>query len=318
MKVRLGGREFAFLEIKNCSFAKRQAQLKGDVRHERGLFPEVGYGLRIEIQLAGYIALLFRKLVAWVVARVRFVEEIGVFHFNARTACAQSGGAALPFGIMVSDITQPKFCVMPKSLPGKIKRFAIRFGKHRIVDICDRAKVIKIVSTEITPRVAARTAIEMCAFFGNTFCFGCDRSMVHREVCAIAYGPAIFPQMISIGKKEKLECFHLVEFSNRRATRSFVGEVIEGLGRFPHRREDLESGHRHEKISTYSANVRANIMAGNLRRSSSKLLEIDGSDAKQRTKPVTREFAIRNAELGLRNCRREGGVKKDEGCRVKA
>ena len=124
--------------------------------------------------------------------------------------CAQSPRVAPPFGIVVRNVAQPKFTVMAENLPGEIERLSIGFGKHRFINVSHRAKVIGIVSAEVTPRITARTAVQACTLFGNILCLRSDGSMHHGEVSAITDRSAIFSKMIAIGEEEKLERFHLV------------------------------------------------------------------------------------------------------------
>src|SRR2546430_14809764 len=121
--------------------------------------------------------------------------------------CTQRGSTALPLGIMMGDVPQPRFGVMAENFPGEIKRFAICFGKHCRIDFSDSAEMVPIVFAQITPSIAARTAVEPRALFSNVLRFRSYRAVFHRKISAIAYRAPVFSQVITVGEKEELQRF---------------------------------------------------------------------------------------------------------------
>jgi hypothetical protein len=70
--------------------------------------------------------------------------------------------------------------------------------------------MISIVFANKTPNVTARVLVKPRAVFGNVFGLRSDWPMFHRKIRALAHRPPVFTQVVTIGKKEKLERFHLI------------------------------------------------------------------------------------------------------------
>ena len=174
----------------------------------------------------------------------------------------------------MGDVAEAKFAVVTECLPSEIERLLVCLRENCVVHIAHRAEMVRVIFAYVTFCIDARTVVETRAFFRDIFCFGSHRTMFHREVRAIAHGATVFSQVIAISEEKQLERFHFVKFSTGGTTGGFVGEVIQGLRRFPHRRGDLERRrHRHWELSTYKANVRANMMNWIFEGSSTKQLE---------------------------------------------
>src|SRR2546425_6526916 len=112
------------------------------------------------------------------------------------------GGVLFPLRIMMRDISQAKFTIVAVIFPSEIERLAVTLRKDCKIDISDRTKVISIIFAHVTPCVTARAIIESRTFFGDMLRLGCNRSMLHGKVSAVADRASILAQMIAISKKE--------------------------------------------------------------------------------------------------------------------
>src|SRR5262249_34072377 len=110
-------------------------------------------------------------------------------------------------------------------------------GKHGSIDSANRS-VTKIV---FAPDKAARVTASLTgkSLLCDTLRFGCDGTVLHREVLAFTYGATVLPQMIAISEEQQLQCFHLIHLAGRRAGGGFASEVVQRLSGFADGRGDF-------------------------------------------------------------------------------
>ena len=125
------------------------------------------------------------------------------------------------------DVAQLIFAEPPEVLPRKSQGFPVAGRHHRRVNVGNGRTIVITFFADEFARVGQCALWQLVAFFGDMLGFRGHRAVRHRKIGAFADGPAVFAQVVAVGKKQELEGFELVD-----TAATLTGKIVQSLCRF--------------------------------------------------------------------------------------